>query len=74
MKRIRTLLGSSLGVTLLWLCVAAAAAQFSVNPAPKGLDPKVVEAWQKAGSQFGWYRPKDEADWYAPAGGGLFWW
>ena len=55
MKRITTLLGSSLGVTLLWLCAAAASAQPAVGPAPEELDPKVVEAWQKAGAEVGWY-------------------
>ena len=47
MERITTLFAA---VTLLCLCAAAGSAQ-----APKELDPKVVEAWQKAGAQVGWY-------------------
>src|SRR2546422_402791 len=45
MKHITTFLAASL------LCATAAPAQ---GPAAKELDPKVVEAWKKAGAQVGW--------------------
>ena len=47
MKRITTLI---VAVTLLCLYAAAVSAQ-----TPKELDPKVVEAWKKAGAKAGWY-------------------
>jgi hypothetical protein len=48
MKRITPLVAA---VTLLCLYAAAASGQ-----TPKELDPKVVEAWKKAGAKVGWYR------------------
>lgn len=60
MKRITTLDGSSMAITLLWLCAAATCAQ---GPAAKELDAKVVAAWKKAGAQAGWYGQGADGFW-----------
>ena len=54
MRCITTLLGFGLAINLLLLCMAGAIAQPSAGPAAKELDPKVVEAWKKAGARVGW--------------------
>ena len=52
MKYSTTLLAPWLTLTSLWLCAAVVSAQ----PAGKELDPKVREAWEKAGARVGSYR------------------
>src|SRR6516162_5482871 len=50
-------------VTLLCLYAAAAAVPDRQDKTPKELDPKVVEAWKKAGAKAGWLQPNAFGFW-----------
>src|SRR5262249_41382448 len=50
-KHVTILLGSFLGVALFWLGAAVGSAQ---DAGAKEIDPKVIEAWKRAGAQVGW--------------------